>query len=284
MNSIKIGEYKKCYLDEVNSILKKDINYISRISSGGRNLLLFEDRTIIGIGSIWDNVIHPYREYISIYIVPDKRNNGLGKLLFHELESRYKLKKMQTAFDSSNINANSFALKCGFQLIRKSHCYNVNKVELKPFNGSIKVETMKLYNLSEAHFEDTIAFQYEDYKFNHKRVNPLSENIKIEEWKKIISCDLVKKDSYVFVKDNYIHAYLLCYETDKSSIEIGYTGSRFCSIEVYKTFLYKVIRELFLSYNKIELEVDDSDPGASILAQLFCYRPNQSWDAYIKDN
>ncbi|HEY8363839.1 MAG TPA: hypothetical protein VIK77_13390 [Tissierellaceae bacterium] len=94
---------------------------------------MLENEISIGIGSIWNSFFHPYREYISIFIDSDKRNNGLGILLFNEMNTRYRPNKLQTAFDSDNIYAYKFALKCGFKLARRTYCFSVNKNMLVPF-------------------------------------------------------------------------------------------------------------------------------------------------------
>ena len=124
--------------------------------------------------------------------------------------------------------------------------------------------------------------QYEDYKLNHQDINPLSEDIALEEWKKYISDSLAKEHSYLLIKNNNISAYLLCYEIDGKSIEVGYTGSRCSNIKDYKAFLYQAMMQLFNSYSQIELEIDDCDKSANILGQLFSYKPNVSWDTYIR--
>lgn len=282
MIDIKIEEYRESYLDQINDLILKDTNYIPRINNSQHILLLCENQTIIGIGSIWNNSIHPYRDYISVYIDPDKRNIGLGKLLFNELNIRYQLKGLQTALDSNNINAVIFALKNGFKLGRKSYCYDVNKDALKPLEYNMPVGIIKFSNLTKTQIEDAITLQYEDYKMNHQKINPLIENIKIYDWKKIIYEELVKEDSYVFIKSNNIVAYLFCYKIDETSIAVGYTGNRCNNIKEYEGFLYEVMIFLFKLYKRIELEIDDVDTSANILGGLFTYNPNISWDTYIR--
>lgn len=284
MNTIKIEEYRESYLNKVNAILLKDINYIPEIRSSKHSLILLENETIIGIGSIWNNSIHPYREYISIYIVPEQRNKGLGKLLFHELESRYQLIKLQTALDSNNNNAVTFAQKCGFELGRKSYCYDVNKEILKPLEYNFSGKIIKMCNLTNMQLKNVINLQYEDYKLNHQKINPLNENMKTDDWKRIVIEDLAIEDSYVLIKNNDITAYLLCYKLDETWIEVGYTGNRCNNIKDYQVFLYEVMIQLFAYYNQIELEIDSCDKSANILGGLFSYNPNISWDTYIKDS
>lgn len=284
MKAIRMIEYKEEYLEEIKALLSKDINYMPEVANSKHSLLLRENKDIIGIGSIWGNTVHPYREYISIYIDPDKRANGFGKILFHELESRYQLERLQTAFDSNNSSSLAFARKCGFQLARKSYCYNVTREMLKPLNYTMSGEIISCGDLSENQLNSLIATQYEDYKLNHQGVNPLSEDISPEGWGKYILDDLVIEDSYILIKDNDIYAYLLSYGIDEKSIAVGYTGNRCNNIKEYEGFLYETVKLLFKSYKRIELEIDDCDKSANILGQLFAYKPDISWDAYIKDN
>lgn len=49
------------------------------------------------------------------------------------MNTRYRPNKLQTAFDSDNIYAYKFALKCGFKLARRTYCFSVNKNMLVPF-------------------------------------------------------------------------------------------------------------------------------------------------------
>lgn len=104
MKSIKIEVYRESYLEEINNLILKDTNYIQKIENSQHVLLLLGNETLIGVGSISNNFMHPYRKYISVYIDPGKRNNGLGMLLFNELNMRYYLNELQTALDSDNIN------------------------------------------------------------------------------------------------------------------------------------------------------------------------------------
>lgn len=284
MGSIKIEEYRDSSLYEINDLLLRGINYIPKIEDAQNILLLVENEKVIGIGSIWNNNVHPYRKYISIFIDPDKRNLGFGMLLFNKLNIRYQLKKLQTFLDSDNINAVAFALKCGFQLARQSYEYVVNKDMLKPTKYNIPEEIIRLDNLTVVQLEDVINLQYEDYKTYHKKINPLAENINIYDWKKIIFEELVNENSYILIENNNIIAYLFCYKINVSSIALGYTGNRCKNIMKYKSFLYEVMIKLFKSYKQIEIEIDDCDISANILGELFTYKPNLSWDTYIRDN
>lgn len=284
MKSIKIEVYRESYLEEINNLILKDTNYIQKIENSQHVLLLLENETLIGVGSISNNFMHPYRKYISVYIDPGKRNNGLGMLLFNELNMRYDLNELQTALDSDNINAVKFVLKCGFNLARQCYCYDVQKDTLKPSKYNMSGQIMALNNLTEAQLKDVIGLQYEDYKINHKRINPLSENIRVFDWEKIIYDELVNENSYVLMKNNKIITYLFAYKIDETSIAIGYTGNRCKNIKEYENFLYEVMIKLFKLYKQIELEIDDCDISVNILGELFTYRPNLSWDTYIKDN
>lgn len=205
-------------------------------------------------------------------------------MLFDELNIRYQYKNLQTFLDSNNINGIKFALKCGFKLVRQSYEYIVNKDMLKSFNHNIQGEISSLKKLTEEQLMDAINMQYEDYKTNHQNINSLFASINIYDWKKTIYEEMANENSYVLIKDNDIIAYIFCYKTDETSIEVGYTGNRCKNIEEYKIFLYEIMVQLFKSYNQIGLEIDDCDTRANILRNLFTYKEDLSWDTYIKDN
>lgn len=82
MTRIEFAEYTEMYSEKTGRILSYQDNYIPRLRDAKHSLLILEDKTVIGIGSLWDNYIHPHRDHISIFIIPDKRRKGLGTLLF----------------------------------------------------------------------------------------------------------------------------------------------------------------------------------------------------------
>lgn len=194
----------------------------------------------------------------------------------------YQLKELQTFLSSDNLPGIAFAEKCGFTLARKSYTYEMTEENLKPSLSSETSKIIQLKDLTPAQLEEVIHLQYEDYQRNHHAINPLSADITFDEWRSLIMTDLAQEASYVLVAGRKVVAYLIAYEADATTIEVGYTGNKLQAIKDYEVFLSNVMIELFQKYKVIELEIDDCDSSANVLNDLFTYQPTVSWDTYVK--
>lgn len=247
-------------------------------------VLAFHSEEVIGIGSISINELHPYREYINVFVHLDKRRTEIGKTIFKELLSLSKSKKFQGATSSKNIATVAFLEKCGFHPARKSYTPQLKK------NASLllsdrKINTKSFDELSSHQSDELLKLQLENYREFHQEINPLSDKISFNRWKEMISIDLDREHSQVFVKEGTIEAYILCYESeDINSIEIGYIGGKDANkLEEYLTFYKQAISHLFTKFKIIEIEADDVDSFAYALLNEFEYERSESWDTYIYD-
>lgn len=245
-------------------------------------VLAVDGEEVIGIGSISKSELHPYREYIIVYVQPEKRGNGTGTSIFRELFSLSQTKRFQAATSSKNTVAVSFLEECGFHLTRKSYTPQLKK------NGSLLLTDRKINNKSfeELSFHQSVELlklQLENYREFHQEINPLSDKISFNRWKEMISIDLDREHSKIFVKEGTIEAYILCYESeDINSIEIGYIGGKDTSkLKEYLSFYRQALNQLFIEFRQVEIEVDDVDPFAFALLNEFEYDKSESWDTYI---
>src|SRR5690625_1971896 len=90
-------------------------------------VLAVDGEEVIGIWSISKSELHPYREYINVYVQPEKRRNGTGTSIFRELFSLSQTKRFQAATSSKNTVAVSSLEECGFHLARKSYTPQLKK-------------------------------------------------------------------------------------------------------------------------------------------------------------
>lgn len=243
-----------------------------------------DDDMVIGIGSISKSELHPYREYINIYVQPEKRRKGIGISIFKELFSLSKTKRFQAATSSKNIATVSFLQECGFRLARKSYTPQLKKnISLMPSDR--KSDNKSLNELSFSQSEEVLKCQLENYRKFHQEINPLSDKMSSNRWKEMISLDLDREHSKVLVKEGTIEAYVLCYESeDKSSIEIGYIGGKDTSkLEEYLAFYRQTLNQLFTEFRHVEIEADNVDPFAYALLNEFEYDKSESWDTYVCD-
>lgn len=245
-------------------------------------VLAVDGEEVIGIGSISKSELHPYREYINVYVQPEKRRNGTGTSIFRELFSLSQTKRFQAATSSKNTVAVSFLEECGFHLARKSYTPQLKK------NASLllsdrKINTKSFDELSSHQSDELLKLQLENYREFHQEINPLSDKISFNRWKEIISIDLDREHSKVFVKEGTVEAYILCYESeDINSIEIGYIGGKDTSkLKEYLSFYRQALNQLFIEFRQVEIEVDDVDPFAFALLNEFEYDKSESWDTYI---
>lgn len=74
--------YESTFDQEINDLLQHTSYSLILGEKALTILLAVEEDNIVGIGSLWNNSVHPYRDYIGIYIRPDYRKKGTGKELF----------------------------------------------------------------------------------------------------------------------------------------------------------------------------------------------------------
>ncbi|MER2109655.1 MAG: GNAT family N-acetyltransferase [Desemzia incerta] len=246
--------------------------------------LAIENDKLIGLGSLWQNSIRPYREYIGIYIDPEYRKKGIGKELFDQLYLNSDTKKLQVSVKSTDQAATNFLIKCGFELARK--CYTPNLTEAKISNLETSQVNGEIYSLgmvTDKIQDQAFKLQLKNYINFHKRINPLREDITTAQWKEIIIDDLNFQESKLLIKNEEIKAYVFCYSTDNSrEIEIGYIdGIDIDDIKSYMPFYKKVMDDLIAQFEIVNIEADDVDPYAFAALKCYRYDASLSLDVYI---
>lgn len=244
-------------------------------------VMSLDGERVTGVGSLSKNELHPYREYVNIYVQPDKRRTGIGKSIFEELISLSKAKKFQAVTSSKNIATVSFLEKCGFDIARKCYTPQLKNTSSEPSDKQMDYKSLNELSFSQK--EEVLKLQLENYQEFHQEINPLSDKISFNRWKEIISIDLDREHSKVFVKEGTVEAYILCYESeDINSIEIGYIGGKDTSkLKEYLSIYRQALNQLFIEFRQVEIEVDDVDPFAFALLNEFEYDKSESWDTYI---
>lgn len=274
-------EYDKRDAEKVRELLKDNPYQLSWGEKSDVTILVVDGKNLIGVGSLWKNDVHPYRDYIGVYVHPNHRQRGIGKKLFNCLLSRSQTKQLQTAVSSKDKIATSFLQACGFVCARK--CYTP---VLRKENISVQIDSEYLTCLTfgeatREQKEEVLNLQLENYKEFHQAINPLNEKIPFDDWKKIILDGLNQQYSFVLVEEGEIEATVLCYEDD-GEIEIGYVcGKDSENPNHYRSFYQEVIEKLFMNFETVSIEADDVDPFAFTVLNYFSYDPDDSWDTYI---
>lgn len=245
-------------------------------------VVALEDGIAVGTGSLSKNSFHPHREYVKIFVQPDKRKKGIGKSIFQELVHLSKSKTFQAAISSKDERAVSFLESCGFQVARKCYTPLLSKNHTLP--NSDKEENYLLFNeLTMDQKNSVIHLQLKNYRQFHRAINPMSDAVSFDKWKAIVLEKLAEDSSFVWIKEGAIEAYFLCYEgIDADSIEIAYIGGRDVhALDAYLSLYRQAIDLLVAKFSRVEIEADDVDPFAFTLLNAFSYDKNDSWDAYI---
>lgn len=246
-------------------------------------VLALDGERITGVGSLSKSELHPHREYIKIYVQPDKRRTGIGESIFKELLSLSKSKKFQAATSSKNTATVSFLEKCSFDIARKCYTPQLKHISSEPSDKLIDYSTLNVLSFNQ--MEEVLKLQLENYREFHQDINPLSDTISFNRWEEIILNGLDVEHSYILEKEGTIEAYILCYESeDKDSIDIGYIGGKNSrKIEEYLAFYKEALKQLFIEFSTIEIEADNVDLFAYALLNEFEYDKSESWDTYIFD-
>ena len=276
--------YKPTFDEAINQLLKTTSYSLIWGKEAKITFLSIENENLIGIGSLWKNSIHPYREYIGIYIHPDYRKKGIGRELFDQLYLNSDTKKLQVSVKSTDHAATNFLIKCGFELVRK--CYTPNLTGAKISNLETSQVNGEIYSLgmvTDKIQDQAFKLQLKNYIDFHKRINPLREDITTAQWKEIIIDDLNFQESKLLIKNKEIKAYVFCYSTESDNeIEIGYIGGTdIYDIKNYMQFYKKVIDDLIAQFEIVNIEADDVDPYAFATLKCFKYDASLSLYAYI---
>lgn len=276
--------YESQFNERISQLLLHSSVHLIWGEESETTFLAVDKDEVVGIGSLWKNSIHPYRDYIGIYVQPNYRYKGIGKELFDQLSLNSRIKKFQISIQSTNDSASSFLKKQGFKLARR--CYTPVLKEFKSTelgNSSVEGEIISYGMASKRNQNEVLELQLGNYIDFHQSINPLQEEITLDQWKEIVLRDLNTEHSKLLLADEAVVAYLFCYDTDnEEEIEIGYIGGKeIDSIENYLSFYKGAVEQLLSHYALVSIEADDVDPYAFTVLNCFKYDADKSLDAYI---
>lgn len=276
--------YSKSFDKDIQYLLNHSISTFPWGDEAAYTVLAISEDRLVGIGSLYHNPLHPYRDYFGIYVRPDQRKKGVGTEIFHYLYSISAVKQLQISIQSEDFVAHSFLKKCGFQIARK--CYTPILKKRKSNATEIlfsKERNLSFTNASADHQKAALVLQLKNYQVFHQSINPLTENIPWEQWKEIVLANLNLTYSKLFVKDDEVIAYIFCYDTkNPNEIEIGYIGGKeFQHLESYLPFYMETIKHLIASFETVSIEADDVDPYAFAVLNEYQYDSQISLNTYI---
>ena len=241
-------KYKKMFIDENNQIFYK----------------ITDNESIINIFDFYKNNFHER----NLYIFPTSnllKLNNAKEILYNITE--HSNKNIQLMIDSNEKEVIEKIENIGFKLRRKSFELEYTLNDLKEFNERCEVNIEKYLKDSKEYNEAAfIAFNY--YIETHFNINPLTSSF--DEFINILPNEVICE-----IKDNKIIN--LVFIDDN---ELCYFASR--NTNTFNSFSIKVIRDLFIKYNSIFVEVDSTDNIALMFKDLFNNSDNNdSFNTYI---
>lgn len=273
-----IKKYAEQYQPQVERLIKDyPMNWGE---SGNQTVIALKNEIVVGIGNTYSNNVHPYREYVDLYVDAVERRKGIGQSLLNELVSLSSSKKFQVMLSSKNKAGASFIKANGFQIARKSFTPILPRSK---YTLNIDGNISTFNDLTSEKQKEVVKLQMENYRTFHKKINPLNDEITMEQWEEVVFDDIDSEHSCVWLVENKIEAYIICYEGENpETIEIAYVGGRnILQVENYLPFYLSVIKKLETDFRAIEIEADDVDIFAYTLLNQFEYDDSDSWDTYI---
>lgn len=267
--------YTSLHSDIKELIKKSGIQYADTFAA------VFENQKIIGIGSLYKNEVHPYCDYMNIFVEESYRRLGCGKLIVTALKEKSKLKKIQCMFESDNTALSDFLLSQGFTLARK--CF---EFELMP-NFTVNNENCvpgtfkKIAAISSDEEKELAELIFSNYTEAHKKINPLARNISCNNFYTEFISPYNKENSSVYFLNGKISAYMIVYDDEEKS-EAGYIGGKnIADITYYLPYYKHVIKELLDNGKPLLFEIDDVNHYGYALMKTLHITCNNSYNTYI---
>lgn len=280
---LKLVPYEQKYHSYVVKLLGETDYYLLWGDKSINTILAIDDNNIIGVGALWTNKLHPYREYIGIYISKNSRNLGVAYSIYTKLLDISKTKQFQTAISSKNNSAIHLLNKCNFKIARR--CFTpvlTKEIKMVGSEEILQKDIVSLRDCPSSLQKRVVSMHYENYKLFHKAINPLDSNVSIDQWEQRIFNEVDEENTFLLVRDNELEAYLICYNEGNGEISIGYIGGKSVKkVKEYVPFYKNTILKLIHQFETVTIEADDIDIFAFAALNEFFYDQTESWDTYI---
>lgn len=230
--------------------------------------------------------MHPYREYIHLYIKKEHQNKTCASMIFNALKEKAKSPKLQCMFSSECKYLSRFLLSEGFTLARKCFEFNLdNEILNKDIDFDYALENINIKKVSELSKADEnklakLIFDY--YVETHKSINPLNHFVSYSEFYSQCISSFNKEKSTVLYCNKIISAYMILYDGGKNAIEVGCIGGKTsrktnCYLAYYKT----EIKKLLQVYRKLSFEIDNVNSFGMALMEDLNINCKKSYDTYV---
>lgn len=250
---------------------------------GFYHVVVIKDHTIIALGMLYTNKIHPYRDYILFHDVQDYLEPSIFSKLINFLEKNSKLKRLQLLLNSRDTHLHELLELHGFYIARTSYLIELTRLnEIITDPKTIRTKSLNHMSVDEwIEFKKLFHFNYSRY---HESVNRLAQEIPPDQlFENLENINL--EQSRILLNSYYdLCAYVLIGNSDDNLIEIAYIGGMYEDrMNYYLAFFQHEFKTLLKNYKTIYFEADDSDYYISALIQKFNCDLSNSFYTLIKD-
>lgn len=284
-------------LSNLSPALKNEGERIEKMVDGEQINQTFgyvEEQQISAVGLSWHNPLHPYAEYIRIYInQTNSRYSEIGSSLLDRINScadRSKVTHLQYPLVSTEHKMTELLKTNGFSLFRRTYepTLEINKLKNR-YKGSdshprtmLLKEVMNNRTLTEELFELMMTVYDEGHTDNPRKQRTIAEEQEV-----YFSYPIDKTASLVgYSEDGKIDSYIIVFEPQGQTVEMGWAGASNKRETLALKQLFSSVCDLLQKrgINYIEPEIDSTDYYLyHILFSHLDYEKIESWDAYKRN-
>jgi len=256
-------------------------------STGVATFVAVEGIDLCGYGACWSNPIHPDATYFSMYVLPQYRMLGIGKILFYHIAGEASA-PLQTAFWDSLIDELNWCRRQGMQDIR--HTYlplldtkKLNRNLLESHQGWFREHGFRLLPLSNL---SSVSDQYERigelcrviYTQSHWANPP--KHMSNAEWAHLAMDELIIEGSVVVVHEESFVGLGMLHAGDPP--ELGWRGAIMEDIEVQRHVMAGILMHHVnvldcLDCSFVTGEFDDTDLWSMMTLQEWPKVDGRMW-------
>lgn len=241
------------------------------------------DDTIIALGMLYSNHVHPHRDYILFHDVQNDLEANLLIKLINNLEKKSKTRGLQLILNSRNNFLCEQFESHRFYIARIT--YLIELTEITEIYTDIKtIKTKKLNQMSKVEWQELKKLFHKNYKRFHEGVNALAQEFSPDLLFENLKNINVMESTILLNHCSQLCAYFLIGGSDENSIEVAYLGGiDEDHMEDYLFFFQNELRTLLKKYKTVYFEADDSDDYFSALMQKINCDLSDSYYTLIKD-
>lgn len=267
-----------------------------------RTFVAREEGTVVGVGSVWTNPIHPHALYLGVHVHPAYRGVGIGSRLYRRLmRSRgwYDRLPLQASLWADSVTGETFLEHLGFSQVRSTSMpvLRIADVDLRTLDGAMLrcrtggYDLLSLTDLAPdpGRNERLARLCREVYEASHG-LNPPAK-MSLGEWEQLIFREVVDEEvSRAAVLGHEYAAVLLAHpHEDPDALWMGWSGVSGPHLHNGPDLMLalargQIERARAHGVDRIQAEVDSTDTWASLLQEHLPFAPAPVWRTMRKES